>query len=63
MRLGKRASEHCKILRKHIDQPAVDRAIARNDTVAQVPFLIYAKIGAAVAHKLAYFLKRTLVEQ
>ena len=51
VRLGKRAPQHRKVLRKHIHQSAVDPAITRDDTVTEKLLLVQPEVGRPVLHE------------
>ena len=61
--LGKRAAEDREILREHVDQPAVDAAVAGDEAVARHHLLVHAEIAAAVGDQLVEFLEGAFVEQ
>ena len=61
--LGQRAAEHREILGEHVDEPAVDLAVAGHHAVAQELLLVQAKIRGPVRHQLSQFLKRAGVQQ
>ena len=60
---GERAAEHCKIVRKDVDQPAVDAAVAGDEAVARRALLLHAKVSAAVRDEFVEFLEAALVQQ
>ncbi len=60
---GKRAAEFGEILGEHINQTAVDCAVAGYNAVAKVGFLFHAEVVATVGHEHIDFLKRPFVEQ
>gem|GEM_PF-3809207 len=62
MRLGQRAPQHRKVLGVGVGKSAIDRSVARNDTVAQKLLLVEAKQGAPVGYQRSQFLKTALVK-
>ena len=46
--LGERAAEDGEVLGEDVDQPAVDRAVAADDSVARDLLALHAEVGAAV---------------
>ncbi len=60
---GHRPAQNGKILTEHIDQTAIDRAPARDHTIARRLLFFHAKIGAAVGDEHIEFFKTALVQQ
>ena len=63
MGFGKRAAKNGKILRKNINQPAVDGAIAGNHAIAGIFFLFHPKIDRAVRNQHPDLLERAFIHQ
>ena len=61
--LSQRAPENSEVLREHVDQAAVDFAVARHDAVAEELLLVQPKIRRPVGHQLAHLLERARIEQ
>src|SRR3546814_8072428 len=58
-----RAAENGEVLAEYVDQPAVDRAVADNDTVTQVLLLLQAERGRAMGDRAVQLDEAALVEQ
>ena len=63
MRLGQRAAEDREVLAEDEDEPAVDRAVAGDDAVAQVALAVETEVGRAVGHERVELDERVRVEQ
>ena len=61
--LGQRAAEHREVLAEDEHHAAVDRAVARDDAVAEDLVLLHAEVGAAVLDERVPFLEAALIEQ
>jgi hypothetical protein len=57
-----RAAKNGKVLRKYVNQAAIDAPKPSDETIASRALLLHAKIDATVADKLVQFFKRAFVE-
>jgi len=58
-----RSAKHGEILRKNIDQPAVDTSVAGDEAIPGRPLVLHPKIIAAVRNELVELLKGALIEK
>src|SRR5690606_32310318 len=63
VRLRERAAEYREVLAEHVDEPAVDRAPAGDDAVAQILLLVEAECRRAVGNETVEFDEAALVQQ
>ena len=59
----KRTTVDGEVLRKDVDQAAVDGTAAAHYAIAQILLLLHAEIVAAMEFEHVHFLKRTLIEE
>src|ERR1035441_8737128 len=58
-----RPAEHGEVLRKNVDQPALDSPVASDESVAVDLLLRHAEVVATVGDELVGLLERALIEQ
>src|SRR5690606_26302752 len=63
MGLAERAAENGEILRKHIDQPSVDRAPAGDHAIAGDDGFTHAEIGGTMGDEHVVFFETARIEQ
>jgi len=63
IRLRQGTAKHGEVLRKHINQAALNAPVAGDEPIPVILLVGHAEVVAAMRHELVGFLERSLIEQ